>query len=391
MKPLLFGSAVAGVLLFLTDVKATEFDMFVCQDCSFNEAQQFALQRGAPQITCQPAPGQVVIDPDNQQCFSGAKDYLVLDNRTKTLYAFTLTHSNQGGQPWDMVLNANTFTPTSELNSLAVNTASLKEHVNSTLDNMSVELSRTFTSSAEIADFTSNTTNYATSAFSTLSAEGCENDPGYEAAIMAFTPSFMQEVSNTMHTIYRREIDNGVEGQFFSSLDSARFTSAGLQVGKGSLGVNASWEYIIVRKQIQFDLAWTGSGNNHSPELNRIVVDLDLNELGTTVVSTMNTQQTYIGGVSLENMSPDNSTLNFPLINNDCVAQALTDSLSWIMTDSGAGVIGGSGWNENAPPGGGGMPIPGGGSSWNTSSPDLCRQHHYKNGERIITILVPCP
>lgn len=388
MKLLLTGSVVAGALFFSTDVQATEFDMFVCQDCSFNEARQFAIQRGTPQINCQPAPGQDVIDFENQQCFSGAKDYLVLDNSSKTLYSFTLTHSNQGGQPWDLVLNVNTFTPTADLHSLALNTAALKDFVDDTLDSIAVDLSRTITQPGQID---SGIGSYGTGSFNTMSTEGCENDPGYEAATMAFNPSFLQSVSNTMHDMYRRSLEAGAEGEFFGGLNTARFTAGGLEVGLDSIGVNASWEYVRASRQVQFDLSWTGPGNDWSPELNRIVIDLSLNELGTTVMSSINRQQSVVGGISLENMHPDNSTLNFPQVYNDCISQALTETLAMMMTNSQAEVIGGSGWNDSAPPGGGGMPIPGGGTSWNTSGPDLCREHYYMNGERVMTLLVPCP
>lgn len=391
MKTLLTGSVVAGAMLFSADVQARDYDMLVCQGCSFNEARQFAIQKGAPKITCQPGPGQVVIDPDNQQCFSEARDYLVLDNSTKTLYAFTLAYANQGGQPWLMTLTANEFTPTAELHSLAINTAAFKEFVDDTLDDIAIELSRTFTNPTEIDNLSFDTTNYRASSLSTMTSEGCKNDPGYEATTMAFGGSFLQNLSITMHNMYRRSVDNGLEGHFFDGLNVKRFTQTGLQVGQNSLGLNASWEYVRATRQVQFDLSWNGPGSNYDAEINRIVIDLSLNELGTTVVSTLNKQQSVVGGVTVENMHPDNSSLNFPQIYNDCVAEALSESLSMMMTDSGGGVLGGSGWNNSAPPGAGGMPIPGGGSSWNSSSPDLCRMHFYRNYERIATILVPCP
>lgn len=390
MKLLLASSVLPGILLFATGAEAREFDMFVCQDCSFNEAREFAIQRGAPQITCQPGLGQVVIDPDNQQCFSGANDYLVVNISTKTLYAFTLTHSNQGGQPWLMTVNVSTFTPTKELHSLAIDAVNFREYVYDTLEAISDEMSRTFTTPADIDNyFLTGPASQFNNQFT--SRASCENDPGYRAARMAFGAQFLQDVQVTVDNMYQRALQAGIEGDFFDGFSTTRLTSAGLQVGRDSLGVNGSWEYIRSSRRINYDLGWSGVGDPYENGANKIVVDFFIEEGATTLRSSLNRQASLIGGVTIANLEPDNGTLDFPLVHNECIAEALSQSLSMVMTNSSGGVIGGSGWNDNAPPGGGGMPIPGGGSSWNTSSPALCRMHFYRNYERVATILVPCP
>ncbi|MCL5050295.1 MAG: hypothetical protein M1473_07190 [Firmicutes bacterium] len=318
----------------------------------------------------------------NQECFSQPRNYHVLDKSRNRVYGFSLSHSNQGMQEWDLRLQVNEISVSATTRNAILRTAEFYDQVEGAFEHLASSQSRSFTSP--------NQTNFAqarmsVSSFATTSSS-CSTDPSYQATYNAFSPSFRSDLVTNLN----REYDT-LGGNHHANFQDIRFSDSSFYVSTSGVGINYQVEAVTTNRYVEFNYNWENLNNNvpdfeTRPRLsNTDSIDND------GIDASLNERLTRIDGVSIRQLRDPLGVREGTNRISECARKALDvffDSSKEAGNggDNGGYVPGdGSGGGSGSGPG-----WPGGGSG-GSGGIDLCRQHYYwKSGERAFTMLVPC-
>ncbi|MCC5854738.1 MAG: hypothetical protein JJU10_03540 [Idiomarina sp.] len=342
---LLYGSANAYT---------PDYFAFVCDDCNAAQAEIIAIQNATPSIQCQPADGSWEIGIGNEQCVSDAKDYLVFSRASGEIYGFTLAHENQGAAAHDMNLSVTHWTPSAQYRDIVAEGTRYYFESAEVMNTIANELSHHFTSPSDTHQGMSTAaTHYS------QQSQDCLDHPSFRAINTAF--------SATVRSQLTQQANQEFQGQFGFQTSDFNFVQVSLdQFVFGifkNIGVALGFESQTRTKPVEYTFGWLDStlvdSGYQSP---KIVFDLVLDHETQTVIPELNRHQSMIEGHTLAKLFNQNNELNAPPM-SECAERAFEELFDAHHTDPASG--------------GSGSP--------------MCRKHFYRNGERMITILVPCP
>lgn len=360
---------------------AGDIEMFGCENCSYSEARSKALQESTPMLQCFPPNNQTEITIDNQECFSQPRTYYVYVRNTQQIYGFNLYHTNQGGTPFGMSLQVDDFTPSSEITNRIEDAMAIYESRLAILSEIAEQLSENFTSPEQLQD-SMNANSFSSFQMSTSSEIQCARSGAYNAVKDAFSTTLKQTMFDRANEYYQT-----LAGGEFGDFQNMRLIGGGASMQIRGVGFNASIEYIDGFQFIERRYSWIeGVVDPANFQPSRVTFKLAL--VDGVVQVEVDDNFTQIDGVSLASMKDQFATIDGGQVLSVCARDALDEYFPDSTSEpvNGGGTGGGTFPNPGAGGGGGGLPIGGGGGS-----SDLCRQHYYINGVRVLTVMVPCP
>lgn len=285
-------------------------------------------------------------------------------------------------------VESGTFTPSPELHPLAVEGTDRNRHQTDASGQIAKSVSPTFNSPEEHQDYLASLkTQVSNQRPSTLNSS-CENEPSYLATHRTFGMRFEQGVSLAVNDMHRPSLNAGAaQSEFFEEFTVEKFPVLNLHDGAGSVGGSddkGHWDYQKEAQRIVHHV-------QKAIDDNIIAIDIKGEESRFNIISSVNYQFSFIDGIQVADLTPENATTDSPHMLNECVTEAFSEMFASVVTDMDGTVISSFGWNPDRLAGEGGVPNPGTGSSWTTQSPDLCRAHFYRNHDRSFGFVIPCP
>lgn len=290
--------------LFSFNAIANE-NVFICDNCTYQQAKNFSTQNATPNITCQAPPGEDMTF-ENQQCFSTPNRYTVFNRSNGSVYGFRLSHSGQGQNQYFLTLQVDDFTPTQTIRQLIEDGVEWYNDMNDVLQQVSGEFSGTITSPQQ--SFLSNTTvNYSSIA---PAGSSCHTHPSFRAGVDAFSGHF--------RVPFRSEVSgrfNNLTNGYHLNFSNASFTTNGFTIQHNSQSIRVSLQSLPQISPINLNYGWVGQGNNFGSSKVAYNLSIDNNE----IIIDLNESQTQLEGSTI----PARQVPNNYLMVSSCMREAL--------------------------------------------------------------------
>lgn len=282
-----------------------DYSIAVCNSCGSIEAQEIAITNASPLISCQ-AFGDEQLSIHNQQCFSVPNNYYILSLDANQIYGYYLSHTNQGGQPWEMALETQELTlnlTTENIISTAVEYALV---VNSNLSAAVQLLERTYTSPDQLTH--ANESNYQEQPYysNTISTnnENCLQHPSYRAMSHGMSPATRVDLEIQLNEKY-----NSTTNSLYSEFQGYRVTGGSVGFSKNGISFGISGEFVDEYKYFTQYYSWLSpSLVGEDYDAPRIVFQASYYDGQIHV--TVNESMSIVDGVSIKELRSENSTLS---------------------------------------------------------------------------------
>ncbi|MBV2128274.1 hypothetical protein [Arsukibacterium indicum] len=365
----------AGSVSALTPIKG-----YTCENCSLQQAENIARSRGAPLLNCVPINNNEVISIDEHACYSTPHKFIIFDVATKTTYPFQMSHSNQGGSNWDMILNSNPTNLTSVESEISQDFFDFLEMQEQTLQAIALSeeenLQLSFASPSSMS----------ASSYSSTSDDGCESDTSATVLRMALSPTYRNNLRNSVN----HELSQRNPSSYKSEFEEIQFTQFGFEAQKAGVGLSVGWEYLKKSKLVIKNVFEPGQqvvpdGEPYFPA--RAAFKLSWNNTLDSISVEVEREFTRVTeDLTLADVLEDSSW------NMTLSACAIVELQNHYTASNAVGSGGGGGTPGGGSPGGG---DPGGIINFpapNPASQEQCKWHFYgKEGQLLVTLMGPCP
>ena len=387
MKPLLIPIVMLSGLYSLAS-HAQQYNISVCDDCGLNEAKSIARQKATPNLVCQ-APYGEFITVENQECFSNPTTYYIVNQRSNEVQGFRLSHSKQGGKPWEMALNINELNLSNSIRSLVRDAVNYAIEVNEKLDIIAQEANETYTIPNQAQNINSSSSSsesfYSFQTSTTSSGESCQDHPSYKAMAHGMAPETRVNLELNLNQKY-----DTLSGSIPSEFNNYRVTGGSAGFSKDGVSFGVSGEFVEQAKYFTKSYGWlTPTLVGKEYESPRIVYQASYRD-GSIHVK-INEVLSRVDGVSIKELRSEYATNSGSNQLSVCALEGLKVHFNYTIDPplSGGGGSGVPGGGTGGP--GEGIGAPGGGFGGGGIA--MCNIHYYNpwTGELMFTSQTICP
>lgn len=369
---------------------AQEYNISVCDDCGFTEAKNIAIQKARPNLVCQ-APYGELITVENQECFSNPERYYIVNQTSNEVLGFQLSHTNQGGKPWNMTLNVNELNLTNSKRNLLRDAVNYAVEVNEKLDTIAQQSNETYTTPTQSQNISSSSSSFESSysfqASTSNSGGSCQDHPSYRAMADGMAPETRVNLELKLNQKY-----DTLSGSIPSEFENYRVTGGSAGFSKDGASFGVSGEFVEQAKYFTKSYGWlTDTLIGKDYETPRIVYQASYHD-GSIHVK-VNETLSRVDGVSIKELRSTNATNSGSNQLSECALEGLKVHFDYTIDPPAAG---GGGGGPGTPGGGSGTPgggtgIPGGGFGGGGTA--MCDIHYYNpwTGELMFTSQTICP
>lgn len=362
--------------LFVSEmVQAETFrNSVVCLDCNYSEALQLIEQGPKLKMSCKNAQPHLPPTFENQLCYSQPEKRLVINAATGSVYGFEVSHRYQGVPLAEMEVSYRDITVPHQIQKLARDALDYHRSIQLALEKTARAMSQEVMASS-----------VQTFANTVSSGSDCSHDGDAKALNEILDLSNESRLQNDVNSYFTRNFeDPGAE------FESIKFTGAGFEVGRGSFGLSAAWQYVPSSKAITRVYFDSGSQLTGPEPYYPAKVVYGIQWDGHGVRLTLNPYQTIIDGYKFSAIS--NNKLPKSVKLSRCVAEVFKsfhgENMVVDAPSSGSSSGGGS---DNGGGSDGGTSIPGVGGGSGGGGGSFCEVHLYdRDGKEISSFMIPC-
>jgi hypothetical protein len=292
---------------------------FFCKDCSYNDAKELAKKNSPPLVRCiiTRSPTEDYIE----ECSSLPKQYFVVNETTRQIFAFNISHLNQKHQREELTLTTTDRTLNNELQQNVFKALDAKLKIPELLWDVSQGFNKNIEIQAASQAPKLSLSSQLTSAQAS-SANGCSSNQHAQALKQALNEQHRFAMQEAVRTQFSSKLNQEGYLNLGKAFRTFRVTSIGISGGQNSAGFSIGWDNEIAGHH--YAHVYKASGNSADTSESRLVWSVTLDTDGTVSVK-INKNASGIDGVSLGYLLDPPPTSN-PVNISSCLADILAEN-----------------------------------------------------------------